>query len=331
LTHPPDGGTLRNDVVAYTWQPTTGAVAYHLRVSRDPAMRYPYRPGLDVIYKGNEFAVPFWGIYSPEETYHWQVRAQNDKGIWSDWTQTRTFRWAGPRVPVAVTLVPGDGVFTLSWQPNPRGERPVAYEVYGSDIKGFSVAKEPHEVATLGKVPGNYLGRTTETKMIVAGSAAIERIPPGVERGENLNRCYYRVVAVDRHGTHSGCSDYVEMPHPFIWTKPVVGARIGEAYRYEPKTIRDMGDLQHRYEQPENKFWEQELLSFALAEGPKWLSVDPKTGVLTGTPPAGSTGTHAVRLRVTATFEPRTGNDRFTKDLPSRQGDQVFDLLVSPS
>lgn len=327
-TYPPNDKTIRDDVVTYKWQPVTGATAYHLQVCRDPALRWPYKPSLDVVCKSNEYAIPFWGIYSPKTTYYWRVRTLNDKDIWGDWSKVRTFRWAGPRVPIDVKLAKGDGVFTLSWKPNPRGEKPVAYEVFGSDIKGFSVRKTPHEIPTLGKVPANFLGKTTSTRMVVAGCRAAENNPAGVENAANLNRCYYRVVAVDENGTRGICSDYAEMPHPFVWSKPVAAARVGKPYRYAPKTVRDMGDLQHRYEKPGNQFWEQERLTFTLAVGPKWLELDAKTGVLTGTPTAGSAGKHSVKLKVTATFKPRTGKDKFTKDLPPRQAEQVFELAV---
>ncbi|MBN1347301.1 MAG: hypothetical protein JXQ73_31715 [Phycisphaerae bacterium] len=327
---PPDGQTIRDEVIRYTWEPVAGAAAYHLQVFRDPALRWPYRPSLDVVFKGTEFAVPFWGIYGPETTYYWRARTQNDKGIWGDYGEVRTFKWSGPRVPLEVKLTQGDGVFTLSWRENPRGERPVRYEVYGSDIKGFSVCKGPHEIPTLGKVPGNYLGQTESTSMIVGGHKAAGQVPAGVEDPNQLNRCYYRVVAVDGHGTHGICSDYVEMPHPFIWTAPVTEARVGQPYTYEAKAIRDLGDLQYRYSKPGHRFWESERLAYSLAGGPKWLKVEGKTGVVTGTPPGGSAGKHAVRLCVEASFEKRTDKDTFTKDLPPRRSEQGFELMVRP-
>ena len=70
--------------------------------------------------------------------------------------------------------------------------------------------------------------------------------PPGVVNPENLNRCFYRVVAIDQRGTPSGGSAYAEMPHPFIWTSAPTAARVGQAHRYQAKAIRSMGDLQHR-------------------------------------------------------------------------------------
>ncbi|HCA47885.1 MAG TPA: hypothetical protein DEP45_11190 [Armatimonadetes bacterium] len=108
------------------------------------------------------------------------------------------------------------------------------------------------------------------------------------------------MVAIDDAGTMSGNSDYAEAPHPFIISTPVTQARVGEEYRYEPRSLRSLGDVQHHYEAPGNQFWDIEQNAFALAEGPEWLTIDPATGVLTGTPPAA--GTFAVRIAVTNQF-----------------------------
>jgi hypothetical protein len=329
LLYPPDRQTIHDETVTYRWRPVEGAVAYHLQVCRDPAMRWPYRPSLDVVYEGAEYRVPFWGIYSLDTDYYWRVRSQNDKGIWGGWSSIRTFRWVGPCAPTDVELTRAEDEFTLSWKPNPRGRYPVAYEVYGSDIKGFSVSKEPYEIPTLGTVPANYLGRTTSTEMVVAGHPAVAAVPADVENPKNLNRCYYRVVAVDGDGIHSGCSECAEMPHPYIWTQPVTACRIGQHYRYQPRVIQSLGDLQHRYEKPGCTFWEREELCFTLEKGPQWLDIDPQSGLTSGTPPSGAAGTHPVCIRLTASFEERTGKDKFTKDFPARSCQQAFDLVVS--
>ena len=304
------------------------AETYQFQVSRDPALRWPYRASFDVVYNKTEYRVPFWGIYSPDEDYYWRVRARNDKGIWGGWSEVRTFRWSGPCVPKNVKLTNNDGRFTLSWEPNPRGQRPVVYEVYGSNIKGFSVSKEPYEIETLGMVPANYLGRTTSTNMIVAGHQAADNIPTGVENPDNLNRCYYRVVAIDEHGTRSGCSAYAEMPHPYIWTAPPTTFRVGHDYCYQPSLIHSLGDLQYRYVEPNCKFWEREQLSFSLLKAPEWLDIDSETGRLTGTAPVNDTGLHLVSIQATATFEKRTGKDTFTEDLSPLTCTQDFELVV---
>jgi hypothetical protein len=328
LLSPSDRRILRDERVTYKWQPVEDAKAYHFQVSRDPAMRWPYRPSFDVVYNDTEYCVPFWGIYSPDEDYYWRVRVQNDKGIWSEWSEIRTFRWDGPCVPRNVKLVDNDGKYVLSWAPNPRGQRPVAYEVYGSNIKGFSVSKEPYEIETLGTVPANYLGRTASTQMVVAGFRTAEIVPAGVWKPDNLNRCYYRVVAIDERGTRSGCSAYVELPHPFIWTASPTTVRAGREYRYQPRLFHSLGDMQYRYVSPNCKFWEREQLRFSLLKAPEWLKIDTETGLLSGTAPANATGRHSVSIQATATFEKRTGKDTFTDDLPSKICTQNFELTV---
>jgi len=164
--------------------------------------------------------------------------------------------------------------------------------------------------------------------MVAAGHLAITNLPVGVEDPNNLNRSYYRVVAIDGHGTRSGCSEYAEMPHPYIWTSPPTTVRVRQDYRYQPQAIQSLGDLQYRYEKPIYKFWEREQLSFSLVKGPEWLKVCPHTGSLTGAVPRDSTGAYPVRIRVTASFENRTGKDKFTEDLPERSSHQDFDLVV---
>jgi hypothetical protein len=216
----------------------------------------------------------------------------------------------------------------LSWKPNDQGLRPLAYEVYGSNIKGFSVSKEPYDAPPLGEMPSNYLGRTTSTQMVVASHRASTDLPADVENPNNLNRCYYRVVAIDERGTHSGCSNYAEMPHPYIWTLPQTTIDAGREYRYQPCLIQSLGDLQFRYVEPNCRFWEREQLSFSLLDGPKWLSIDPVTGLLAGTAPKDGVDKYPICICVTATFEKRTGKDMFTDDLPSRSYQQRFELVV---
>jgi len=321
---------VRDPILTYRWDPSEGAVRYHIQVFRDPAMRWPYRPSLDVILEENEHRVPFWGIYSPDTTYYWRLRACNEMGIWGNWSVPQSFSWEGPRVPVEVKLKETREGFQLEWKPNPRGPLPVRYEVYGSDIKGFSVHREDYEMPTLGTVRGNYLGSTTRCRLLVAGIAKEEDIPREVESPVNLNRCYYRVVAYDCHGTPSGCSDYVETPHPYIWSIPPRSATASEPYLHPLRCLSSMGDLQHRYESPGDQFWEKEKIAFSLVKGPSWLRLDAKRGLLSGRPPQGTAGKYRVRVRVSATTAKRTGKDKGIPDDPERYHEREFVLRVCP-
>jgi len=203
-------------------------------------------------------------------------------------------------VPVNVRAEAKGQTVTLRWEANARGERPAKYEVYGSDEKGFSVDKGPHDVKGLGNVPGNLLGETTGTSMVVASPTATE---------ENANKVFYRVVAIDADGTASGCSDYAELAHPSVCSEPVTQAAVGKAYRYEVRSLRSLGDYQCRqdpdidHKQYAHRFWNIEENAYELAEGPKWLGIDGESGVLTGTPAGGDVGTARVKVRVTNQYE----------------------------
>ncbi|MCD4830180.1 MAG: hypothetical protein K8R02_00050 [Anaerohalosphaeraceae bacterium] len=329
LTYPADKSIIRDEILTYKWQPVEGAKAYHLQVARDKDFRWPYRPCLNVNYKETaEHIVPFLGIYSPNTTYYWRVCTKNDKGIWGDWSKPSTFTWTGPRIPIEVKLTERDGLTTLSWQPNPRGEKPVSYEIYASDIKGFSLSKTNYDVYGLGEVSGNFLGKTTDNEILVTGHLDVNNPPAGVVNPENLNRCYYRVVAVDKHGTRSGPSNFAEMRHPYIYTKPVTIAKVGEPYCYQPFSVSSLGDLQRFYTKPGKKFWEREHLKFYIEQAPEWLRIDSDSGLLTGTPPTAAAGDHYIRLRIKATYEKRPGKDGAIGNLHPRSNFQSYRLVV---
>jgi len=277
VEYPPAGATIRDSIVTFKWPAVSAARAYHIQVSRREDFRIPYRPAYDVVIPKNEWCVPYTGMFAPDTTYYWRSRCRDKWGVWSEWGPAQMFRWEGPRVPLNVRAEKRNDGFMLRWEPNSRGTRPVAYDVYGSDEKGFSVHKSAYDSYTRGKVPANFLGRTAGTEMVVVSPTPAHA---------NMNRCYYRVVAVDAHGTESICSDFAEMPHPHFWSKPPATAKVGAPFSYQPGVISSLGDVQHHYEQPQKKLWDIEQLTFALRKGPAWLKVDAKTGQLTGTPDA---------------------------------------------
>ncbi|MEA1952075.1 MAG: Ig domain-containing protein, partial [Planctomycetota bacterium] len=292
---PKPDAAIRESIVTFAWPEVKEAKRYHLQVSRRADFKYPYRTSLDVIIPMTEWTVPYTGIFSPDTTYYWRLRCRDHWGVWGDWSRAWTFTWQGPRVPVNPRIAWDGPVATLHWEPNSRGERPVRYEVYGSDEKGFSIHKGEHNVPGRGKVPGNLLGRTTGT--------SIEVVSP-TSMAANANKVFYRVVAVDAAGTESECSDYVELPHPLIYTQPITVAKVGRPYRYEAKSLRSLGDYQCNLDRASRqkryvyRFWDIEEPAFKLTEGPRWLSVNEKTGVVSGTPTEGDKGKARVKLEV---------------------------------
>ncbi len=322
---PADNATVAATTVAFRWPAAEDAVCYHIHVSRRPDMRLPFRPCFDVIIDSTEHESPFAGLFNPDQTYYWRVRPCDQHGVWGRWSPAWKFRWSGPRVPVDGNYeVSGRGI-TISWKANPRGSRPVHYEVYGSNERGFTPSKSAYEVVGLGRQEGNLLATTDQTRLTVVCPDAA---PP-------YNCSFYRVVAVDAAGVASGPSGQIELPHPFLYSLPPETAAVGRPYRYQVTTLKCLGDLQHRYTGPGYAFWETEGCRFELAEGPSWLAVDPESGLLSGTPTEEDRGVHRVTITGRRTYprELKPGDDRssgFVKEGPAFQAldQQTFDLTV---
>jgi hypothetical protein len=141
-------------------------------------------------------------------------------------------------------------------------------------------------------LPANFVAEVTGTSLEVLGAG--NALP-------NANKAYYRVVAVDGHGKRSGDSDYVEAPRPFIYSVPVTTAPAGQPYRYQVQAIRSLGDLTRRdgaKPKPGTRFWKIEPLKFSLPEKPGWMSINPDSGLITGTSD-GTGGTVTVSVALT--------------------------------
>jgi hypothetical protein len=256
-----------------------------------------------------QYTLPQPGLLTPDRTYYWHVRAQDDKGVWGPWSKTWSFTPRGPAPPLdlAIDYNQATNIVTLHWKANPVGRVPARYRIYGSDEKGFTIADERHQgVVGVTKeemsdwnpwFPANFIGETTATEMAVLGSDV--DVPAA-------NKTYYRVVAVDEQGNRSGPSDYAVAPRPIIYTKPEVTARLGTEYRYQIRANRSLGDLSSRMVdgQQTSGYFDIEKPRFTLAQGPVWLRIDEATGMLSGIPDA--SGKMEVTVTVTIDHEVRT-------------------------
>lgn len=316
--HPANGATVAGTKVRFEWQPAPSDAPirdYWFELSEYPDMRWTLSPNFEKLIsrtaqKGTcSYELPYTGLLNPDRTYYWRVRAQAEPGVWGPWSEVWSFRAGAPGVPLFVRLEPTDDGrnYVLRWLANPAGNAPVAYRVYGSDEQGFTAADEPHLVhmgagfvrtveeheaarkqagfQQRQELPANFIAETTSTELLVAG--------PGAEL-PGANSAFYRVVAVDAAGNRSGASDFAELPRPWICTAPVTEVRAGERYEYPARAIRSLSHLTCKRDYLA-AFWEFETLVWSLAEAPDWLTVDPATGVLSGTAEAGE---HPVRLRV---------------------------------
>jgi hypothetical protein len=317
--YPANVGKSDGTDVAFRWKAAAGldgdaVTDYHFQLSDRVDMRWPLSPNFDTYIsrtpdKGSaRYSLPRPGLLIHGQTYYWHVQAKDANGLWGPWSATWSFTAEGPAYPVNVALKydAGAGTGTLTWSANPAGRTPARFRVYGSDEKGFTVHDSAYQVR-LGDTkdlaspfPSNFVAEVTGTSLNVLSVGST--LP-------NANRAYYRVVAVDGEGKRSGDSEYVEAPRPFIYSAPVTSAFAGKPFHYQVAAIRSIGDLTRRDSAkptPGTRYWKIEPLKFALTQKPSWMSIDPNTGLITGTPD-GTGG--AVVVSVTLTKEHRLVHD----------------------
>ena len=185
---PPAGGTTAGTAIAFQWRPAADpdgdAIAdYHFELSARADMKWPLSMSFAKLISRTadagqaRYTLPGPGLLNPGTTYYWHVRAKDGQGVWGPWSPTWSFTPGGPAPPQSVRLEfdrqRNRGV--LRWAPNPLGRKPVAYRVYASDEKGFSVSDTPYKV-TVGvsqelpaEFPANFVAETSATELEVVG------------------------------------------------------------------------------------------------------------------------------------------------------------------
>jgi hypothetical protein len=296
---PPHMGETDGTDIAFQWaaavDPDGDAIAdYQFELSDQADMKWPLSMSFAKLISRTadagqaRYTLAGPGLLNPDCRYFCRVRAQDNKGVWGRWSDTWTFVPRGPAPPIDVTLEfdPAHTRGVLRWSPNSKGRQPVAYSIYASDEKGFSISDKPYAV-TVGisrtvpaEFPANFVVETTATEREVVGTQ--------VELA-GANKAFYRVVAVDSTGKRSGPSDVAASIRPVVFSKPVTSASKGVKYRYRVAAIRSLGDLRTRVVGGKEtmSFWDVERLRFKIESGPAWLSIDELTGLLSGTPDHG--------------------------------------------
>ena len=339
---PQDGTTVEGTRFTFKWSPAVAdqgaAIAdYQIQVCEREDLRWVLSPNFDKLTsltpsKGKpEWAIPFTGLMNPDTAYYWRVRAKDSRGVWGPWSRRFSFRCAAPGVPLNLRAAPDAEQRTveITWEDNPQGRKPVRYKVYGSDEKGFTASDAEH-VVRMGrgfcdtmeeykarKQGDPFFGDVKTPASLVTETPEVERPPKGGTTNQerrltvvgpalpfpNANRAFYRVVAVDEKGNESGPSDYVEVPRPFIFTRPPAVAKVQHPYRYEAAAIASIGHLTCK-DGYNAAFWGREKLAWTLESvpvagngRPGWLKLEGSQ--LIGTPGEGDVGTHPVSLNVT--------------------------------
>jgi hypothetical protein len=308
VVSPADGAAVEGTRVAFQWRGAGKEIsASHFQLSGEPDMRFALSPAFDVTLEGkSEFTMPAEGLLNPGVRYYWRVRSKLRAGVWGAWSPTWSFVPQGPGMPWNLRLEPGGpDVFVLRWDASSIGRPAVQFRIYASNEKGFTASDQPRRVATGDpKNKGLFLGE--ESQLFAPNALASSTVP---EFKLQPRHAFYRVVAVDLKGNHSGASDYVAAPRPFIYSQSAGEARIDAAYRYEAKTIASIGDLANRdsdADEVQTGFWDADQPKYSLeAEmprcgnfDPKWLRIDPRTGVVSGVPGRGDAGEYLINVKV---------------------------------
>jgi hypothetical protein len=343
---PPEGGESKGTDVVFRWTPPKDGdgdkvVDYHFELSDRADLKWPLSTNFYKLIsktpdKGKaQYSLPHVGLLAPDRRYYWHVRAKDEKGVWGPWSKAWSFTPRAPTSPTEVTLDfdSNKGTGLLRWKAGPSGRKPAKYRIYGSDEKGFSVSDDPYKV-TVGiskdvpsTLPANFVSEIAESELAVVGREL--KLP-------NANRAYYRVVAVDDQGSRSGPSDLAAAPRSFIYSKPPAKAKVGSEYRYPLAAVRSLGDLRTRVVNGREvmNYWDIETPRFALVQGPAWLKMDEKTGLLSGIPEAA--GKVEVKVSVALENEARKldekqlmwGVEKVVTSSPQKVGTGTQDFVI---
>lgn|GEM_PF-5013407 len=184
----------------HAWDPDGDPIAeYHFRLSDRPDMLYPIAPNYDRYISPSGSLLPAFrpevpGFLEHGQTYYWQVRARDAKGLWGDWGPVWNFTPRCVMQPHFSGFQVSDTAFTLLFQPSNFGKVPVSYEIHASnEMYGFT----PESSTRIGITQHNYFHVPH----------ASNQPPPA----------FYRIIAVDSFGQKSAPSVTFDAPFPYVF------------------------------------------------------------------------------------------------------------------
>ncbi len=298
--YPADGGEAEGTQIAFSWDaaalPGGDPVAgYRFELSDHVEMRWPLSSNFEQLVPAIAnsaaagYKLPYAGLLNPDQEYFWRIRACSTAGVWGAWSPVWSFTPRGPGLPrnVRLEMDAGSGTGRLRWDVPAAGRPPAVYRVYGSDEKGFTISDTPYAVYVgnltpsrlFSPFPANYIAATTNQFLEVIG--------PGMNLA-NGNKTYYRVVAVDRFGNRGGPSEMAEARRPFLCNTNRATMRLGGALACSLQTISSVGHLSSLEPWADIllEYWDIEIPRYTLHDAPSWLTCDPWTGRVGGTPDA---------------------------------------------
>lgn len=195
LLYPEPNGHVDKLDVEFSWKRAKGNGArvddYHIQISRYKDFRWCVSPMFDrYLSRGKYQNQTRWqaelpNLLNPDDTYFWRVRARNARGVWSAWSETRRFILHGPGLPLNLKITRKNRSQTLTWKPNPKGNRPETYQVHAStDLGGFTA--------------------TRKTLLATVSS-------PSYPINSSTKGHSFRIIALDANETPSTPSDFVTL------------------------------------------------------------------------------------------------------------------------
>ena len=156
--------------------------------------------------------------------------------------------------------------------------------VYGSNEAAFTPSDKEYST--------NIKRKDTEATKILYPMNHIKDVKTSYinlseEDIKNSLKYHYRIIAVDKKGNSSICSDYISLPHPWIHKDSICTyAYSGCMYSSYIEYVYSTGMMRYN-RTPENPMFTDFTLAdklFFSIEGPSWLKIRDYDGYLSGIP-----------------------------------------------
>ncbi|MBN1902490.1 putative Ig domain-containing protein, partial [Candidatus Sumerlaeota bacterium] len=248
------------------------------------------------------YILPFPGLFHPVETYFWRVKSVNEAGLVSDWSNVWEFTPEFPDYPRNLRYEIQDDEIFLTWDAGSKGTPPRYFRIYGINVYGFVPYDHPHVLegfATTDKptmtwidysvtdwkaYPTNCMKQLEKKKLFFfhLGENKARVVSPQ-SKYPNMNRIYYRVVAVDKWGSQSAPSEFITLPEGFIYSPSEIMWEKNGLFTYKIRRLKYMGQITSK-DPYFAGLWDQPVYSYSSDNLPEGLTINRENGYITGTP-----------------------------------------------